>query len=716
MSTVNVGGKNITGNLVFALDGDLSVSYVKTPRQLSGCILWLDASDTSTLTTEGAGYVRYWSDKSNSGVVATGGGLTLANEPLLVSNSLNGLPTIYFDGADYFEIPNNSALQTQNEKTIFVVYKYKKVSNTNYGVLIQRGSGDSSEEMRLAVVNNADWIYFDIGNNGGPYIQPTVQNINIRDYAANIITATATRSAGSSTLKLYSNGKDMGGSTINPANTPSIGSFITSIGKQIEGASNTNFFTGFISEIIIYNRCLSDTERKQVEQYLGYKWAIPLSLTTSVTSIRDLSNLNTLNAIYPTTYPILQHPYKDVIEQNAYGDYFTFNSSTSIQNIGTGPFTIEWCGAIIGRVNGGTNYVIFDNGEVYQTRGVVLRFDGSLKRLYLRFSHGGTPTNTSFYDTPVLTTGRYYHYLISYDGSNVKFYLDGVLTNNVAFTTRAAASTLSNFYPIGSTQCLQGETLYLKIYNKSFTAAEATYQYELEKNRIASMPQIITDNLQIWLDSNYHSSYPNSGTSFFDLTNNQNYFQLTNSPTFAITEPRTFNLSGASQYFLYYTSIGAPTGNTGLALPSTNSWTCSFWFKTSTTDSNRNPLLSHMGSGPVYCLMGFSNSVLIYYHYDGNNGGWLTKTATTNIADNNWHNVVYVNTNNTMTIYLDGVLEKSSFSSTTTNANNYVNGLGGSWESRFLTGSLSTFMYYNTNLSAAQILQNYNAQKYRFGK
>ena len=119
-----------------------------------------------------------------------------------------------------------------------------------------------------------------------------------------------------------------------------------------------------------------------------------------------------------------------------------------------------------------------------------------------------------------------------------------------------------------------------------------------------------------------------------------------------------------------------------------------------------------MGSGPVYCLMGVSNSVLIYYHY---NGGFFTKSATTNVADNNWHNAVFVNTNNTMTIYLNGVLEKSSFDSTVSGPNNYVNGLGGSWESGFFTGSISSFVYYNTNLSAAQVLQNYNATKGRFG-
>ncbi len=68
-----------------------------------------------------------------------------------------------------------------------------------------------------------------------------------------------------------------------------------------------------------------------------------------------------------------------------------------------------------------------------------------------------------------------------------------------------------------------------------------------------------------------------------------------------------------------------------------------------------------------------------------------------------------------MIIYLDSVVEKASFDSTVSGPSNLVNGFGGSWIGTF-TGNLSNFMYYNTNLSAAQVLQNYNAQKFRFGK
>lgn len=711
MSSINAGGRSITDGLIFQLDGDLSVSFVKTPKQLSGCILWLDAADVSTLTTEGAGYVRYWSDKSASGVVATGGGLTLANEPLLISNSLNGLSSIYFDGNDYFEIPNNSALQTQNEKTIFVVYKYTKVSNTNYGALIQRGISDGTEEIRLAVVNNADWIYFDIGAGGGPYIQPTGQTANIRDYAANIVTATATRSAGSSTLKLYSNGKDMGGSTIGPTLTPSVGSFVTSIGKQIENPSNNNFFTGFISEIIIYNRCLSDTERKQVEQYLGSKWAIPLSLTTSVTTLRDLTRVTTLNTIYPTTYPILQHPYKDAIEQNAYSDYITFNSNDTIRNLGCNQFTIEWAGAIIARINSGTNYVIFDNGESYQVKGVVIRFDGALKRLYVRISRGGTPTYTDFYDTTTLVTGKYYHYVITYDGNIVRFYLNGSLTNAVAFA-KGTSSTDSIFYPTGTTQNFQGEILLYKIFNRALTSAEASYEYELEKNRIESMPQIVPDNLHFWLDANYHSSYPNTGTVWYDLSNNAKNFttyanQVVTAISFNSNEPRYFTFNGTSNWA---SSAGVSLGTSA---------TVSVWIKmTSTAQCG---ILGDCLQDRSFTGYDISNGKMRYW-YEYNYPSTQTVTGTTSVNTGTWKHLTWVKTGTSLVMYIDGVQD---FSATLLiNVTGFVNSIGTLWGpcnaspyyTSLFNGQMANIMCYSVALSSTQVLQNYNAQKYRFGK
>jgi hypothetical protein len=67
-----------------------------------------------------------------------------------------------------------------------------------------------------------------------------------------------------------------------------------------------------------------------------------------------------------------------------------------------------------------------------------------------------------------------------------------------------------------------------------------------------------------------------------------------------------------------------------------------------------------------------------------------------------------------MDMYVDGVLDSNVANSTSGN-NNPIDRLGGSWNSSF-SGQISQIsMYYNVALSAAQISQNFNAFRGRYG-
>ncbi len=61
MSTINSGPSTVTSALAFALDPSVSAGFLKTPKQINGCITWFDADDLSTITTEtSTRNVRYW--------------------------------------------------------------------------------------------------------------------------------------------------------------------------------------------------------------------------------------------------------------------------------------------------------------------------------------------------------------------------------------------------------------------------------------------------------------------------------------------------------------------------------------------------------------------------------------------------------------------------------------------------------------------------------
>lgn len=722
MSTVNNGPQIVKTSLAFVLDPTVSSGFIKTPKQISNCITWFDADDLSTITTEsGSRNVRYWADKSGRNLVLTGGGLALANEPLSVVGGLNGRNTVKFDGNDYIYGAFNTSY---TEFTIFLVMR-GDINSTTYQYPFSINNGTNTNNFHFDV-NDPDgsnfartlWVYWNSGGGNITVLPLTSPNTN-SDFlqgSPTLITFSHTN-AGSGTNVIYANGRQRPDLYSSGTQTITIGGSGFNLYMGARSTGPVGPYYGDICELIIYSRQLSTTERSQIHNYLSNKWRIPF-LQTTLTN-RDLI-FGKVATCQNNNIPVVDKSYR-LNPANATGSplqsNFYFNDPVSwMSSVITTTITLEaWVKpnsfTFAGNDNG-LGAIMIANSNFY------LSIDSNGKfNAYLQGSGGAFASHQP--STTSVTRHAWNHVVVTFDGAYIRWYLNGVLDKTSSTTFTVGTITLTNYLGIGSEgavgygRFLDGYIAGCKIYGKALSASEVSQNYESSKTEFSNLPSIVTSNLLSYLDSDVYSSYIGSGTTFSDLSGNGNYFQLTNSPTFVSTEPKTFNLSGASQYFLYYASIGAPTGNTGLALPSANSWTCAFWFRTSVTNSNRNSLLSHMGSGPVYCLMGVSNSVLIYYHY---NGGFFTKSATTNVADNNWHNAVFVNTNNTMTIYLNGVLEKSSFDSTVSGPNNYVNGLGGSWESVFFNGSISNFMYYNTNLSAAQVLQNYNATKFRFGK
>ena len=94
---------------------DASAAIAKNPSAL-GLKLWLDASDSSTIT-ESSGAVSQWSDKSgNSNHVVQS---TADNKPKTSISSLNGLNTLSFDGTDYLQA-SSSNIKNENQTWVLI--------------------------------------------------------------------------------------------------------------------------------------------------------------------------------------------------------------------------------------------------------------------------------------------------------------------------------------------------------------------------------------------------------------------------------------------------------------------------------------------------------------------------------------------------------------------------------------------------------------------
>jgi hypothetical protein len=83
------------------------------PTQISNCSLWLDATDTSSLT--GSSPVTAWKNKiipaNNIPVFASAGG-----SPSISATAINGMPAMYFNGSSYL----TGAISGANTNTITI--------------------------------------------------------------------------------------------------------------------------------------------------------------------------------------------------------------------------------------------------------------------------------------------------------------------------------------------------------------------------------------------------------------------------------------------------------------------------------------------------------------------------------------------------------------------------------------------------------------------
>jgi hypothetical protein len=251
------------------------------PLSIPGCELWLDASDTATISLSGSA-VTQWNDKSGNSRTFTQG--TAANRPASGTRSKNSLNVVDFDGGDFLSSTAAASvwkfLSDSTQHTIFVVATSDNAST--YGVTFGNANsggtiGFHGPRFMDAPTDIANWVTNGSGiipaagvieNRGGSYTAGTFVYITDRQKPSDA--TAANRSLGQVNLgTAYSNNTFTNGpSSSNPTNSIVIGASINNssvVANQLDGA---------IGEIIIYNSYLSNGDTTKVQSYLASKWAI----------------------------------------------------------------------------------------------------------------------------------------------------------------------------------------------------------------------------------------------------------------------------------------------------------------------------------------------------------------------------------------------------------------------------------------------------------
>lgn len=215
---------------------------------------------------------------------------------------------------------------------------------------------------------------------------------------------------------------------------------------------------------------------------------------------------------------------------------------------------------------------------------------------------------------------------------------------------------------------------------------------------------IVLDGLSMWLDARNPNSYPGSGTTWADLSGNGADQTLVGSPTYTSGTPSYFSFDGLSQY---------STGATPYVLPY-NIYTKIVWFQIDGSADNN--LISSAAGGHFMFFAGTST----LYAGNANNppygpgGGFGTASS---LSLGTWYCAAVVSYSPQISIYVNGVLSNfdPTYSYVGHSGDGSVNlacfGPGGN----LLNGKIAEVYCYNRNLSAVEVLQNFNATKTRYG-
>jgi hypothetical protein len=294
------------------------------PTDISGCQLWLDGADQSSLVLSGSN-VTTWIDKSGNGKNATsqGTGAVYSNNGLLFTGS----QTLLGSNATYL---HNSANGTWS---VFGVFQASTTSIGNPRIFNYRGTPN----------NVAQFLYIETGRfssyiSSSPEVQLTGSTVALNTtYLTSMVNTT------SNTI-LYVNG------TSNAAVNHGTNTTVSNSTYWIGGYNSvSDRFYGTLNELLVFSNNLSESQRQQVEGYLANKWGISISATL------------------PSLHPFKSFPPATVSE--TFTNTFTYTGSDQSFVVPTNTTSIKvymWAG-------GGQGSTTPNNGSFYGGAGAYVQ-------------------------------------------------------------------------------------------------------------------------------------------------------------------------------------------------------------------------------------------------------------------------------------------------------------------------------------------------------
>lgn len=235
-------------------------------------------------------------------------------------------------------------------------------------------------------------------------------------------------------------------------------------------------------------------------------------------------------------------------------------------------------------------------------------------------------------------------------------------------------------------------------------------------------PKISTNGLQIYLDAGNSKSYSGSGTDWKDLMGNSDAFDGS-----TYTYP-SFGTTGNTKYFTFVnngtTDNNIKNGGT-VSVNAQTTYSRLAWFYQTSQSSQWGPIIQNViGNNSDMGLTTSGNKLHFRQYTNSNNGstGDTGYTSTGSFSNNVWvFGAITINlTSRICKFYINGEYDSQASLNIIGNSNSNVIVIGGAdtdsyTGGRMFKGRIATAMHYNRVLTDSEVLQNFNAQRKRFG-
>jgi hypothetical protein len=347
-------------------------------------------------------------------------------------------------------------------------------------------------------------------------------------------------------------------------------------------------------------------------------------------------------------------------------------------------------------------YILF-NGPSVGNNGYQWLMNGSPT---LEFFVGNGTTGKTIGVASPFVSGSKFHLVGTYDGANVKMYVNGVMVTSTAFAGGNISNSGTPTIDAASTSFFPGTIDEVAIYNYALTQTQVTKHYLAGLSGYAAT--VLADAPQ-----GYYRLDENAGTNAYDASGNAN------TGTYAASG-LTLNSPGCLRSdvdagVLFTSSSGVITLPTALNGNGYTALTVECWFNPTTTGpSNGNfynlvfgPNSNGLHKGYIMFLAGQAGLPTLSWQVDNGTVNVPANVSLALVPGNMYHIVGTWDGSNVRT-YINGVLKggPAALTGTITNTGNPTINTP---TSSLFPGTIDEVAIYNTALTQQQITNHYNA-------